>query len=117
VALSNIKRRRPNRCVFWYANESSAKGPWRTAIKKAGIKPMSFHCCLSIAVVTASLQLLRAGVDVVTIAKLGRWKSPEHVFKTYGHANEDRTITDRISGKNLTQPEKSQDEKNEKTGT
>ena len=25
-------------------------------IKKAGIKPMSFHCCLSIAVVTASLQ-------------------------------------------------------------
>jgi integrase len=113
VALSNIKRRGPNRCVFWYANESSAKGPWRTAIKKAGIKPMSFHCCRH----GFATALLRAGVDVVTIAKLGRWKSPEHVFKTYGHANEDRTITDRISGKNLTQPEKSQDEKNEKTGT
>jgi hypothetical protein len=35
-------------------------------------------------------------VDVVTIAKLGGWKSPAHVFQTYGHASDDKTLTDRL---------------------
>jgi len=31
---------------------------------------------------------------VVTIAKLGGWTSPAQVFSTYGHANDDPTVTD-----------------------
>jgi integrase len=113
VALGNITRREPNRPVFWYMAQSSAKEPWRTAIKRAGIRKLSFHSCRH----GFATALLRAGVDVVTIAKLGRWKSPEHVFKTYGHANEDRTVTDLIAVTKQTQPEKSVIETLTKTGT
>jgi len=113
VAMGNITRREPNRPVFWYTAQSSAKQPWRTAVKRAGIKKLSFHCCRH----GFATALLRAGVDVVTIAKLGRWKSPEHVFKTYGHANEDRTVTDLIAGSKSTQPEESLTENLNKTGT
>lgn len=111
VALGNITAREPGRPVFWYTAQSSAKWPWNTAVKRAGIKHLSFHCCRH----GFATALLRAGVDVVTIAKLGRWKSPEHVFKTYGHANEDRTVTDLIAVSNLTQPEKSEAEVKSKT--
>ena len=36
---------------------------------------------------------MRAGFDPVTVAKRGGWKTPRHVFETYGHAIEDITIT------------------------
>ena len=42
--------------------------------------------------------MLRAGHDVVTVAKRGGWKTPRHVFETYGHANEDATITEDLVG-------------------
>jgi integrase len=35
--------------------------------------------------------LLQRGV--VTVAKLGGWKSVRHVFETYGHSNDDTTLT------------------------
>jgi len=113
IALSNITRRETGRNVFWFADQSSAKYVWRTAEKRAGIRHLSFHACRH----GFATALLRAGVDVVTIAKLGRWKSPEHVFKTYGHANEDRTVTDLIAVSNLTQPENSEAQTKSKTGT
>jgi integrase len=112
VALSNIKRER-GRNVFWYAAQSSVKWQWSRSIKRAGIERLSLHSCRH----GFATALLRAGVDVVTIAKLGRWKSPEHVFKTYGHANEDRTLTDLISGTKLTQPEIQKSKKTTKRGT
>jgi integrase len=113
VALSNITRREPGRGVFWFTAQSSAKYVWRTAERRAGIAHLGFHACRH----GFATALLRAGVDVVTIAKLGRWKSPEHVFKTYGHANEDRTLTDLIAGANLTRENTSQVECKAKTGT
>jgi hypothetical protein len=33
---------------------------------------------------------------VITVAKLGGWKSAQHVFQTYGHASDDKTVTDRL---------------------
>jgi hypothetical protein len=36
------------------------------------------------------------GIDPVTTAKLGGWKSPAHVFQTYGHAQDDVSLTDRL---------------------
>lgn len=112
VALGNIKRelRKP---VFLYSAQSSVKWVWWAAVKRAGIQRLSFHCCRH----GFATALLRAGVDVVTIAKLGRWRSAQHVLKTYGHANEDKTLTDLISGTILTQPEKSKTKTKLKTGT
>lgn len=98
VAMANIHRR-PDRGVFYYDSKSTADKVWRAAVKRAGIEPLSFHCCRH----GFATALLRQGVDVVTVAKLGGWATPQHVFQTYGHASDDITITDRIAGTNLTQ--------------
>lgn len=65
---------------------------WKATIEAAGIEPLTFHCCRH----GFATGLLRAGVDVMTVAKLGGWKSAQHVFQTYGHANDDPTLTDRL---------------------
>jgi integrase len=113
VALSNITKREPGRGVFWYATRDGAKNPWYTAIRKAGIKRLSFHTHRH----GFATALLHEGIDIITIAKLGRWKSPEHVFRTYGHALDDITLTDRISGTKSTQKEKSKTKKARKTAS
>jgi len=41
-------------------------------------------------------------VDVVTVAKLGGWKTAAQVLKTYGHAINDITLTDRLIDAELT---------------
>ncbi|HEX5508788.1 MAG TPA: site-specific integrase [Pseudolabrys sp.] len=93
VALANIERT-PGRSVFRYTAKCSADKSWRAAVKRAGLPMRSFHCCRH----GFATALLRENVDPVTIAKLGGWKSPQHVFRTYGHASDDPTITDRIAG-------------------
>ncbi len=97
VALANIKRS-GSRPVFRYLSKNAADKSWRAAVKRAGITPLSFHSCRH----GFATALLRQGVDVVTIAKLGGWKTPQHVFQTYGHASDDLTLTDRITGTDLT---------------
>jgi integrase len=97
AALANIPDRKPK--VFKYSDRKAATKPWNKAIERAGIKPLSFHACRH-GFATASLQ---AGIDPVTVAKLGGWKSPQHVFSTYGHAMSDETVTDRIIGTPATQ--------------
>jgi integrase len=102
VALANIPRVK-SRPVFLYTMRSNCIRVWRTAVKRAGIAPLSFHSCRH----GFATALLQAGIDPVTIAKLGGWKTPRHVFETYGHANDDATITDRISDTHLTQGQRS----------
>jgi integrase len=65
---------------------------WNRTIEAAGIEHLSFHSCRH----GFATGLLRAGIDVMTVAKLGGWKSAQHVFQTYGHANDDPTLTDRL---------------------
>lgn len=65
---------------------------WKETIEAAGIEYLTPHCCRH----GFATGLLRAGVDVLTVAKLGGWKSTAHVFNTYGHANDDPTLTDRL---------------------
>lgn len=98
VALANIEKVE-GRPVFGWPSRSTPQKLWETTVERAGIEPLSPHSCRH----GFATALLRQGVDVVTIAKLGGWKTPQHVFQTYGHANEDRTLTDKIVGTNLTQ--------------
>jgi integrase len=80
----------PGRGVFGYGRPPDAVSAWYAAIERAGIKPLTFHCCRH----GFATGLLRRGVDVVTIAWLGGWKSPAHVLRTYGHANKNPRLTD-----------------------
>jgi integrase len=60
---------------------------------------LPFHCCRHGFATT----LLHKGLDPVTVAKLGGWRTPRHVLETYGHAQEDRTLTNLLSDTDLTQ--------------
>jgi integrase len=113
VALSVIPRSNSSRGVFWYASRSNAYRVWDTAIKRARIERLSFHSCRH----GFATALLQAGVDPITVAKLGGWKSVRHLFETYGHANDDVTLTDKIAGTDLTQPMHNNSRKPNKTGT
>jgi hypothetical protein len=96
VALANLKRIE-GRGVFIYGRLSSLKDAWATACTKAGIKRLTPHCCRH----GFATGLLRRGVDVVTVAWLGGWKSAEQVLKTYGHAIKNPKLTDLLTGPEL----------------
>jgi integrase len=113
VVLANLPRSNSGRGVFWYETRNNCLMAWRRAAKRARIAPLSMHSCRH----GFATALLQRGVDPVTVAKLGGWKSVRHVFETYGHANDDTTLTDLISGTDLTQPTKPNARKPYKTGT
>lgn len=93
AALANIPcNRNPKEKVFGYSTYHTAKWPWRAAIARAGIEDLTFHCCRH----GFATAMLHAGVDVITVTKLGGWKDAKHVFSTYGHAMQDDTLADRI---------------------
>ncbi len=99
MMIANIPGKREGK-VFRYASRDSAKRPWMTACRRAGIDPLGFHACRH----GFATACLRAGIDVVTIARLGGWRSPQHVLSTYGHASDDLTLTDRLIDTPQTQP-------------
>lgn len=97
AAIANIPDRKET--VFKYSSLDTAKPSWRKVIKRAGIKPLSFHACRH----GFATAMLHAGIDPITTAKRGGWKDPQHLFKTYGHAMDDETVIDRIIGTPVTQ--------------
>lgn len=102
VALANIGGNRdPHAKVFKYSTRSTATPQWNKAAKRAGIERLSFHACRH----GFATSLLHKGIDPVTVAKLGGWASPQHIFSTYGHAMDDDTVTDILSGTKSAQKE------------
>jgi integrase len=91
AAIANIEGEKIGK-VFRYSSRMTAKIQWNAAIKRAGIKHLSFHACRH----GFATALLRSGVDPITVAKLGGWKDARHVFTTYGHAAAEDTQADRI---------------------
>lgn len=89
VKLANLTRD-PQRNVFSYMHPDDIWRAWEGAVKSAGIKLLTPHCCRH----GFATALLRRGVDVVTVAHLGGWKTPAIVLKTYAHAIKDPQITD-----------------------
>ena len=112
VALANIQEVK-GRPLFWYEHRSNLVRAWRAACKRAGIKVLSPHSCRH----GFATALLHKGIDPVTVAKLGGWKSPQHVFATYGHARDDLTLTDIISDTPVTQHQHRSTTKARKSGT
>lgn len=100
AALANIpSNREGTEKVFPYSMSSSVTLPWKAVIKRAGIKKVTPHGCRHGFATT----LLQAGVDPATVARDGGWASPAQLFATYGHAREDRTVTNLLSGTPATQ--------------
>ncbi len=99
VALANIQRKGER--VFRYALPKTAERPWSKCIKRAGIKRLSFHRLRH----GFATGLLDAGVNPITVAKRGGWKSARHVFETYGHDVASENITDLLVSTPGAQPE------------
>lgn len=112
AAMANLKRYR-GRGPFFYLERSSAYGAWDRTCERAGLPYLSFHSCRHGFATT----LLHKGVDVMTVAKRGGWKSARHVFETYGHASEDASVVDRLFDTNVPQPEIGNSRNARKTGT
>lgn len=100
AAIANIpSNRRQSDLVFGYACSSSTNKVWKNVADRAGIAPLSPHCCRH----GFATAMLRNGFDVKTVAKLGGWKDPAIVLRTYAHALEDHTVTEALFDTNLTQ--------------
>jgi integrase len=95
AALANMPGDRPDGGkAFPYAGYGSVKDPWNAAVKRAGIKRLTPHCCRH----GFATSMLHNGVDILTVADLGGWKSAAQLFKTYGHARTEKTLTNMLSG-------------------
>jgi integrase len=101
AALANIPGDRKGR-VFEFKSRGNCKTQWFGAIRRAGIKRLSYHSCRH----GFATHLLNKGVSPVTVAKRGGWKSPQQVFQTYGHDVADDDVTDVLTGTPATQAEK-----------
>jgi integrase len=88
VALANLPRDRDPFAIAY----TTARDAWARATLAAGIEPMTFHSCRH----GFATALHDKGIGVKTIAKAGGWKSAQHLFNTYLHADEDPTVTDRL---------------------
>jgi integrase len=91
--LANLEgSKEPWQKVFGYKSRQSVMRAWTSAIERAGIARLTPHACRH----GFATGLLREGIDPVTVAHLGHWKSPRHVYETYGHALKDRSLTERL---------------------
>lgn len=101
AALANIpSNREADVALFPYAAYDSVRKPWDAVVARAGIKQVTPHGCRH----GFATGLLHAGVDPITVAKRGGWKSPAQLFATYGHAMDDETVANRLFGKPVAQP-------------
>lgn len=94
TSLANLDGQKDEwRKVFGFASRHAVYRAWGAACRKAGIEIIPPHRAGRHGFATG---LLRQNVDPVTVARLGHWASPRHVYETYGHPLEDRTLTDRL---------------------
>lgn len=95
AALANIpSNREADSQVFPYAAYDSVRKPWDAVVKRARLKAVTPHGCRH----GFATALMHAGIDPVTVAKRGGWKSPAQLFATYGHAMDDETVTNVLTG-------------------
>jgi len=88
VSLANLPRDKAPFAVAY----TTARDAWARTTEAAGIEQLTFHSCRHGFATT----LHDKGIGVKTIAKAGGWKSAQHLFNTYLHADGDATVTDRL---------------------
>lgn len=93
VAIANLPKIH-DRGVFGYAKAANLRSAWDGAVARAKIKHLTPHSCRH----GFATGLLRRGVDVVTVAWLGGWKSAQQVLRTYGHANKNPKLVELLLG-------------------
>lgn len=101
AALANIPGERTGQ-VFGFKSRGNCRTQWAGAIRRAGVKPLSYHACRH----GFATGLLDQGVSPITVAKRGGWKSAQHVFATYGHDIADEDVTDLLTGTKSTLAER-----------
>lgn len=100
AAMASIGgNRNPDEKVFGYSSRDTAKPTWNAVVRRAGLPHRSFHACRH----GFATDMLRANVDPMTVAKAGGWADVGQLWKTYGHARDDKTVTNALFGTNLTQ--------------
>lgn len=97
AAIANLQNL-PDRPIFFYRSVEDLRVAWDKAITQAKIQRLTPHCCRH-GFIT---MLLRRGVDVKTVSWLAD-VTPETLLKTYAHAVKDRTLTEILTGTDLTQ--------------
>jgi integrase len=94
AALANLaSNREPGAQVFPYAAYDSVRKPWNAAVERANIKMVTPHGCRH----WFATGLLHKGVNPITVAKRGGWKSPAQLFATYGHSLDAENIVDLLT--------------------
>lgn len=86
------------RPLFVYRKYMDMRWSWERAAGQVDGPLLTAGCCRH----GFATELLRRGVDVVTVAWLGGWASPAQVLKTYGHAIKKRSMTDILADPELT---------------
>lgn len=89
AALANIAGERTG-AVFGFKSRGNCRTQWSGAIRRAGIRPLSYHSCRH----GFATGLLDKGINPITVAKRGGWKDARHVFETYGHDVAADDVTD-----------------------
>ena len=100
-AVAKIRsNREPDAPVFGYADRRKCAYHWIRTAERAGILPLSPHCCRHGFATT----MLRKGFDVKMVAERGGWKDATTVLRTYAHAIQDISVTDALFDTPATQP-------------
>lgn len=112
VTLANLHPKQPkNRNtgerleprVFGYATKTGYVKRWQRICKEAGIESLTAHEVGRHGFATELL--VKQGRDPVTVAKAGRWSSPQLVLSTYSHADDSEDEIRRSFYTNQGQPD------------
>jgi integrase len=86
--------------VFGWAGKQGPMKAWRKTCKRAGIPYLSPHEAGRHGFGTETI--VRQRLDVVTAAKLGRWRDPTLLLRRYAHARELRETAEIVFGRTST---------------
>jgi integrase len=93
VTLANLEHRKGK--VFLYKSRQSPQTAWATAETRAGIEHIPPHDAGRRLFATI---MIRSGIDHVTVAKAGGWKSPRMVVEVYAQPDDPRHAVDTTFG-------------------